>query len=574
MYPKSTIAVLCLLPMLFTTTALAQQRPNILLIMAEDMSARVGAFGDNVAVTPNLDRLASTSIRYPNTFTTSGVCAPSRAAHILAVHQMSVGAQHMRTRSFKESPYRSVPPAHIKAYPELLRRQGYYTFTSPKLDYQFSNTSAGSGPFSIWDYEGAKSTWQGRAEGQPFFGFVTLTQTHEQQMFPNKVAKNNASGTRSKVVNPDQVIVPPYYPDQATIRADIAQHYNNIFSMDQMVEKLLLQLKEDGLADNTIIIWTTDHGDGLPRAKREIYDSGIKVPLIVHWPTRFKPEGLIPGSNDKRLVSFVDIGPSVLTMAGIPVPDYMHGSAQLVPDVSPERDYIYAAKDRIDGFNFRERAVRDGQFKYIKNLLPNMPGAQHITYRDRLATMQTLWQHLSAGKLNAAQRFWFEPRPAEELYDIVADPHEINNIADSAEQIDTLARMRTALINWRGAIADYSETTELAMAKDFWPDGEQPVTQVPQISINKEGTASIVPSAADDSVGYRINGGVWKLYSKPLSLPKKALLEAKSVRYGWAESPLTRAWGASSIMTGISQKHDIAELKKEIEELKEKTNQF
>ena len=155
--------------------------------------------------------------------------------------------------------------------------------------------------------------------------------------------------------------------------------------------------------------------------------------------------------------------------------------------------------------------------------------------------MQTLWQHLSAGKLNAAQRFWFEPRPAEELYDIVADPHEINNIADSAEQIDTLARMRTALINWRGAIADYSETTELAMAKDFWPDGEQPVTQVPQISINKEGTASIVPSAADDSVGYRINGGVWKLYSKPLSLPKKALLEAKSVRYGWAESPLTRA---------------------------------
>ena len=342
---RLNMAILCLALVPLTASALAQQRPNILLIMAEDMSARVGAFGDSVAVTPNLDRLASTSVRYPNTFTTAGVCAPSRAAHILAVHQMSVGGQHMRTRSFKESAYRSVPPAHIKAYPELLRRQGYYTFTSSKLDYQFSNTSAGSGPFSIWDYEGPQSTWQGRAEGQPFFGFVTLNQSHERQMFPDVVAANNATGTRSQVVNPDQVLVPPYYPDHAAIRADIAQHYNNIFTMDQMVGKLLRQLEEDGLADNTIVIWTTDHGDGLPRGKREIYDSGIKVPLIVHWPADLKPAMLNPDSIDKKLVSFVDIGPSVLTIAGIPVPDYMHGSAQLVPGASPKKR-LYLCRQR------------------------------------------------------------------------------------------------------------------------------------------------------------------------------------------------------------------------------------
>ncbi len=538
---RLNMAILCLALVPLTASALAQQRPNILLIMAEDMSARVGAFGDSVAVTPNLDRLASTSVRYPNTFTTAGVCAPSRAAHILAVHQMSVGGQHMRTRSFKESAYRSVPPAHIKAYPELLRRQGYYTFTSSKLDYQFSNTSAGSGPFSIWDYEGPQSTWQGRAEGQPFFGFVTLNQSHERQMFPDVVAANNATGTRSQVVNPDQVLVPPYYPDHAAIRADIAQHYNNIFTMDQMVGKLLRQLEEDGLADNTIVIWTTDHGDGLPRGKREIYDSGIKVPLIVHWPADLKPAMLNPDSIDKKLVSFVDIGPSVLTIAGIPVPDYMHGSAQLVPGASPKRDYIYAAKDRLDGFNFRERAVRDGQFKYIANLLPGLPGATHITYRDQLATMQTLWQQFGADKLNAAQRLWFEPRPAEELYDIVADPHEINNLINSVEQAATLARMRSALTDWRVAIVDYSETAELQMAKDFWPNGKQPVTQAPEISIDNLGTASIAPAAVDDSVGYRVNGGAWKLYSKPLSLPKSAIVEAKSVRYGWAESQLTRA---------------------------------
>ncbi len=540
---KLTMAIHCPLSMLvlalLTTSAIAQQRPNILLIMAEDMSARVGAFGDSVAVTPNLDRLASTSIRYPNTFTTAGVCAPSRAAHILAVHQMSVGAQHMRTRSFKESPYRSVPPAHIKAYPELLRRQGYYTFTSSKLDYQFSNASAGSGPFSIWDYEGRQPTWQGRAEGQPFYGFITLKQSHEGQLFPDTVATNNATGTRSQVVNPDQVLLPPYYPDHAAIRADIAQHYNNIFTMDQMVGKLLRQLEEDGLADNTIVIWTTDHGDGLPRGKREIYDSGIKVPLMVYWPTSLKPAGVNSGSTDKKLISFVDIGPSVLTLAGLPVPDYMHGSGQLVPGASPKRDYIYAAKDRLDGFNFRERAVRDGQFKYIVNLLPGMPGATHIAYRDQLLSMQTLWQQFTAGKLNAAQRFWFEPRPAEELYDIVADPYEIKNLIDSADYAATLARMRDALTDWRSAIADYSETAELQMAKEFWPDGEQPVTQAPQISINKAGKASIVPGAANDSVGYRINGGAWKLYSKPLLLPNSATVEAKSVRYGWAESSVT-----------------------------------
>ena len=541
---KSTMAIVWLLSILvltlLTTSATAQHRPNILLIMAEDMSARVGAFGDDVAVTPNLDRLASTSIRYPNTFTTAGVCAPSRASHILAIHQMSVGAQHMRTRSFKESPYRSVPPAHIKAYPELLRRQGYYTFTSSKLDYQFSNASAGSGPFSIWDYEGRQPTWQGRAEGQPFYGFITLKQSHEGQLFPDAVATNNATGTRSQVVNPDQVLLPPYYPDHAAIRADIAQHYNNIFTMDQMVGKLLRQLEEDGLADNTIVIWTTDHGDGLPRGKREIYDSGIKVPLMVHWPTGLKPAGVNSGSIDKKLISFVDIGPSVLTLAGIPVPDYMHGSAQLVPGATPKRDYIYAAKDRLDGFNFRERAVRDGQFKYILNLQPDRAGATHIAYRDQLATMQTLWQQFAAGKLNAAQRFWFESRPAEELYDIDSDPHEINNLADSAQQVATLARMRRALLDWRGVIGDLSETAELEMAKNFWPNGEQPVTNTPQILINKVGTASIVPSTVHDSVGYRVNGGAWNLYSKPLSLPKNAILEAKSVRYGWAESPVIR----------------------------------
>ena len=538
MFLRQLTAIICLALVLLSNSVVAQTRPNILLIMAEDMSARVGAFGDNVAVTPNLDRLARISVRYPNTFTTAGVCAPSRAAHILGVHQMTVGAQHMRTRSFRESAYRTVPPAHIKAYPELLRRKGYYTFTSSKLDYQFSDTSAGSGPFTIWDDEGRRSTWKGRANGQPFFGFITIKESHEGQIFPTTAAKNNARGNRSQIVRPDQVSIPPYYPDHPAIRKDIAQHYNNIYRMDEKVGKLLNQLDKDGLTDSTIVIWTTDHGDGLPRGKREIYDSGIKVPLIVHWPERLKPVSVDNNTVDQKLVSFLDIGPSVLTMAGLAVPEYMHGSPQLVPDASAKRDYIYAAKDRMDEFNFRERAVRDSQFKYINNQLPGVPGGQHIAYRDQMLSMQTLWKLFALDELNSTQRLWFLPRPTEELYDIVADPHEVNNLAKSRVYADRLAQMKSALAKWRDAIVDYSDTSELTMAKAFWPNGEQPITQAPQILIDQSGTVRLVPAEVDDSMGYRINDAAWSVYNGPIVIAKNSRIDAKSVRYGWAESPL------------------------------------
>jgi len=523
---------------LLSTAAFAADRPNILLIMAEDMSGRVGAFGDTIAVTPNIDRLASEGILYPNTFTTAGVCSPSRAAHILSRHQVSVGAQHMRTSFFEESPYRTVPDSQFKAYPELLRREGYYTFTSWKLDYQFSGVFADSGPFSIWDYEGDNPSWNGREEGQPFFGFITLIESHEGQMFPAAVKKNNATGTRSQAVLPGQVVVPPYYPDSPVVRADIAQHYNNIQYMDQLVGDLLAGLEADGLADNTIIIWTTDHGDGLPRAKREVYDSGIKVPLIVHWPKRLRPEQSPEMQVDNRLVSFIDIGPSILQIAGVDIPEYMQGTAQLTLQPAPEQEYIYASKDRLDEFMFRERAVRNHQYKYILNLMPGQPGAKHIAYRDQLPMMMELWRQYDAEQLNSVQRFWFEPRPAQELYDIVADPYEINNLADNPEYSETLDQMRNALEAWRSTMPDYSDRPELEMARDFWPDGVQPVTSAPTIEVSSEGLTSIVPVDPDDSIGYRINNGRWRIYSEPFTLPTGSQIQAKAVRYGWAESPV------------------------------------
>ena len=515
----------------------SEPRPNILLIMAEDMSPRVGAFGDEVAVTPRLDALAERSVLYPNTFTTAGVCAPSLAAQILGQHQIATGAQHMRTASFREADYRAVPPAEVKAYPELLRREGYYTFVTRKLDYQFSDVALGSGPFSLWDHEGRQSNWHGREEGQPFFGFISLNETHESKLFPNETRTEPSQTTDLRGVDSSQVTVPPYYPDHPVIRSDLAQHYKNIETMDARVGAILDQLEADGLADTTIVIWTTDHGDGLPRAKRELYDSGIKVPLLVHWPEGFKPKGTSSEGVDERLVSFVDIGPSVLQMAGLKTPDFMHGTPQLAQTDEAERQYIYASKDRIDQALFRERAVRDHQYKYIQNLTPGKPGAARLAYRDRMPMMQELWRQHSAGTLNAAQAQWFAPRPSEEFYDVIADPHEIHNLAGDPKQAASQARLKKALTTFRASLPDFSDTPEREMADIFWPQGVQPITGVPRFDTQATDRMALIPAAAHDSIGYRINGGPWRLYVTPLALETGTRIEAKSIRYGWAESP-------------------------------------
>ena len=518
---------------------LDQARPNILVLMAEDMSDKVGAFGDPVAETPNIDSLAAAGVRFPNTFTTAGVCAPNRAAHITGMHQISMGGQHMRTRSFKPSPYRAVPPPQVKAYPELLRQVGYYTFTNHKLDYQFSNYGAGSGPFTIWDYEGKEPGWGQRAEGQPFYGLINFGVTHESQLFNKNIEKNVNKGIVAESTKTQDVTVPPYYPDTAIVRKAIAQQYDNITAMDKQVGEWLARLEADGLADNTIVIWTTDHGDGLPRAKREIYDSGIKVPLVVHWPEHLRPEGVENGSVDGRLISFVDIAPSVLGWASVAVPDFIQGRPTLA-DRDVERLYVYASKDRLDEFPFRERAVRDQRYKYLYNYQPEKPGATHLTYRDQLEIMNELWSWYDNGRMSDQQAFWFKPRPQEELYDLETDPYEVNNLADDPAYSGELERMRGAFSDWQAQVADYSDQPELEMALQFWPTGEQPVTSEPVIRFENKRVA-LDCDTEGASIGYRIGDGRWQVYTGPFKLADGAEISAKAVRYGWQESPVVVA---------------------------------
>ncbi len=542
-----------ILLLLFSSFSAAEIRPNILLLMAEDMSSRVGAFGDEVAVTPNIDKLANEGTRYTNVYTAAGVCAPSRAAHIMGMHQISFGGQHMRTSSAPKpvGGYKAVPPVNTKAYPELLRVAGYYTWTNDKLDYQFSGPMAGSGPFSIWHDERGKNLWRDREEGQPFYGLVNFNVTHESGVmrplgeWPNSVMHLVMQVLRKytepsieglPLTSPEDVILPPYYPDTATVRADVARHYNNITIMDAQVGEILAQLETDGLADSTIVIWTTDHGDGLPRAKRELFDSGLKVPMIIRWPEAYRPEGVSAnvdgGGIETRMISFVDFAPTILSLAGEAIPEYQQGH-DFVNDESQQ--YIYASRDRIDVVQDRQRAVRDNRYKYIRSWYPEQEGGHKLTYRDNLDMVLEMKQLYADGKLNADQRRWFEAPGEEQLYDTLNDPHELNNLVTSLEYQEILNRMRDALAAWQGRVEDWSETPEAEMVADFKPDGKIAVTATPKVTF-ENGRVVLSSASKGASLGYQINDGKLQVYTGPIDVKAGSKITAKAVRYGWKES--------------------------------------
>ena len=523
--------------------AASDRPPNILVLMAEDLSHRIGAFGDPVARTPNIDRLAGTGVRFPNTFTTAGVCAPSRAAFITGVHQISLGAQHMRTSSSPVASYLAVPPAEVKAFPELLRRAGYFTFTDVKLDYQFSGVRAHSGPSTIWDVEGPGDHLA--AAPEPFFGLINLLVTHESNAFQpdattsdfGRATAERAAASRAGLEHrtpPDVVPVPPYFPDTAEVRAHIADHYDNVQLMDALVGAALETLTRRNLLDNTIIIWTTDHGDGLPRAKRELFDSGIRVPMIIRWPAPLTPDHLEAGGMGEQLVSFVDLAPFFLDSAKVTRPEYLHGRNQFVPDQPPRR-YVYASRDRVDEQADRVRAVRDARYKYLRYFAPGTPGAVHLAYRDQGRIMQALWSHHAAGTLTSPQITWFEPRPEEALYDLDRDPHELVNLAADPDHQDTLTRLRSAYGAWRLKVTDTSDFPENELAEGFWPGGIQPTTPAPRFEQHGENQLQLLVEG-NASIEYRYDDEPWRLYSRPLREPDGRRLVARAVRYGYAVS--------------------------------------
>lgn len=414
--------------------AVAQQTemPNILWISSEDNSPFLGCYGDEFATTPNLDQLASEGVLYENAFATAPVCAPTRFTLITGVYPPSVGTQNMRSRN--------PIPEFIRFFPEYLKEKGYYCTNNSKKDYNTIDQP------DCWDESSREATWRNRKEGQPFFHVRNLTVSHESSI--HKTAE-------TLFHDPEKVPIPPYHPRTPEMKHDWAQYYDKVMEMDRQVGEVLKQLEEDGLAENTIVFYFSDHGGILGRSKRFLHESGTRVPFIVRFPKKY--QNLAPakvGSKLDRLVNFIDFAPTVLSLLDIPIPGYMQGRAFMGEQAQAPRKYAYNFRDRMDEKMDMGRAVRDKEFRYIRNFVPYRPHLQYLGYLWRAPSMASWAAACESGDCNELQQRYFLPKPTEELYDVKNDPHNINNLADDPRYADKLQELRTACLNWMLQIHD------------------------------------------------------------------------------------------------------------------------
>ncbi|MGA0556108.1 sulfatase-like hydrolase/transferase [Larkinella sp. VNQ87] len=507
--------------------------PNILWISCEDMSPRLACYGDTTIPTPNIDRLAREGIRFSNAFCTAGVCAPSRNAIITGMYQTSTGGHNMRTlystypeKTGLPKQYSIVPPPDVRAFPEYLRKAGYYTTNNVKTDSQFEE------PSTVWNEVSTKAHWRNRRADQPFFAIFNNTVTHESQVWQRKDLPLR--------VDPARIKVPPYYPDTKTVRQDMARFYSNIRDMDDWVGDLLKQLEDDGLLDKTIIFFWSDHGDGLPFVKREIYDRGLRVPLIVRFP-----DGQRAGTVRPELISMIDLAPTVLSLAGLPTPKPMQGRAFLGKFAEKKpRSYVFAARDRLDSEYDRVRTVHDGRYQYIRNFYPDRPLYMDIAFRKQQPMMAEMLQMRDEGKLNAVQMNWFRPtKPAEELYDLQTDPYELTNLADQPAYSEHLKRLRREMDRWLTDTRDLGGVPEKELVRQWWQGrDEPPVTAAP--TIRQQGGRLVFTCATPGaSIAYKTAdspaGNSWQVYSEPLRLAQPTSVTAVAQRIGYSRSAET-----------------------------------
>jgi len=415
-------------------------RPNILWILSEDISPELSCYGEPGVETPNLDKLASEGVRFTNAFTSSPVCSTSRSAMITGMHQSSIGAhQH---RSHRGDGYMLSKP--VKLITDYFRQAGYFTCNvktaapgvkgSGKTDFNFKTEG---NPFDGND-------WAQRKDGQPFFAQLSISMTHRGGQWKNLDKK------LPNPVDPAKVKVRLFYPDHPTVREDWATYLNSIQMMDSYVGKILKRLDEEGLRENTVVIFIGDHGRCMVRGKQWLYDAGIRIPLIVRWPGTLKA-----GQVSDDLVSGIDISVTVLDIAGIRPPDYMQGWLFLGPKAK-KREYIFASRDRCDETKEIIRCVHDKRYSYIRNYMSYRPWMAWNRYKDRSYPTRNLLRQLHAeGKLTPAQARYMAPtKPPEELYDLQNDPYELNNLAKSPQHQDVLNRMRRTHKQWVLEIKD------------------------------------------------------------------------------------------------------------------------
>lgn len=505
------------------------QLPNIIWLVAEDQSPEFySMYGNPTANTPNLDSLALHGVVYENAYAPVPVCAPARSAIITGMYPSSLGTHNMRTFNAYNpanqsdaniSSYSPIVPSQVRMFTEYLRAAGYYCTNNAKEDYNFKTLS------SAWDESSREATWRNRPEGAPFFAVFNFGITHESQVW--------AQGDNELLVTPESVSVPPVFPDNDTIRKDLAVNYSNIIRMDQQIGAIIDQLKEDGLYEDSYIFFYGDHGGPFPRYKRALYETGLKVPFIVKLPGRAEAS-----TRSDRLISFIDLAPTMLSIAGISIPEYIQGRAFLgdqTPTEAPE--FVFATSDRFDGQVDRLRAVRHKNFKYIRNYNRRISNALPVVYREQMPMMRNLMQLFKEGQLEESVARWFKtPKPAEELYDIENDPYELNNLAGDRTYRDTLEFLREVVNDWIIETKDLGEIDEKELMESWLNDRKQPVLE--PLIVELEGDGLHFMHAVEDAtiIWKHPSETVWRIYTSPLS--NQESIEAKAVRIGFEDSPV------------------------------------
>ena len=439
-----------------------QNQPNIVWLVAEDQSQYFFPFyGDKSVNLPNISFLLENGIVYDNMNSPYPVCAPARSGIITGMYPSSIGTGNMRahsdnrivrgkTEASLEIPYYSSKLAEsIKPFTQILIEEGYYCTNNSKRDYNFKLRD------EAWDDSSNNASWEKREEGQPFFSIFNFNITHESEIWKRDKEKLK--------VDPNNLTVPPVFPDDSISRHALAVNYSNLVEMDRQMGLIIKNLKDQGLYDNTYIFFYSDHGGPFPRHKRAIYETGSKVPLIVKFPTNIN----VKEKRNSDMLSFIDFAPTILSLAGIDIPKIYQGKAFLGNKESKKkRKYLFTASDRFDEHPDRIRAVKSKRFKYIRNYNINKPHALPIGYRNQMPLMKHLNKLNDSNMLSPEQKLWFQvPKNPEEFYDLENDPFELNNLIGDNNYSKELNELRKQLSNWMKEINDLGHISEKELAK-------------------------------------------------------------------------------------------------------------
>lgn len=404
-----------------------ENRPNILWLTAEDIGPELGCYGDAMANTPTLDRFAQQSLRYKTAWSNYPVCAPARTTIISGSYACSGGAGNMRS----EVP---LPENHLM-FPAMLRAAGYYCSNNYKEDY---NYIAPKGKTAAWDESSKKAHYKNRADGQPFFAVFNYTKTHE-----SKIRKR----PHKAITDPARLTLPPFWPDAPEIREDLGQYYDNIAEMDKWFKQKLEELKNAGLSENTIVFFYGDHGSGMPGFKRYAGDTGYRVAMLVHIPPALRNNSnsnFFPGGVSNRLVSFVDLAPTVLSLVGIQPHDSMVGSPWFGKYQGPAPKMLFGFRERMDERIDLSHCIRDQRYQYTINYMPHLPAGQRLVYQQMTPSTAKWMELFESGVTNAMQSQFWQPKRSEAFYDLAKDPWATHNLIDAPDQEARIKNFRIA----------------------------------------------------------------------------------------------------------------------------------